>query len=166
MTVLARSPHASPRLLGRAPLALAALIAASTLLGCAGSQPAPPAQPSSAGNAPAAAPGSCAARIARVWHGRTLNEKAEEYAAYLASAIPRFRTLPGNLGYQMMRETVGAETHFMVISYWASRDAIRAYAGDDIRKVRSLPRDPELLIEVEPTVMNYDLAVVNLDCPK
>lgn len=101
------------------------------------------------------------ARIARVWHGRTTNAKADEYTRYLGEAVKKFRTLPGNLGYQVMRETVGDETHFMVISYWESRDAIHAFAGEDIRKVHSLPRDPELLIEVEPTVMNYDLLTLD-----
>jgi len=59
----------------------------------------------------------------------------------------------------MMRETVGDETHFMVVSYWTSREAIRAYAGDDIRKTHDLPRDKEFLLSPEQTVMNYDLAV-------
>jgi heme-degrading monooxygenase HmoA len=97
--------------------------------------------------------------IARVWHGRTPNARADEYGKYLGDAIKKFRTIPGNLGYQMMRETVGVETHFMVISYWTSRDAIHAYAGVDIRKTRHLPRDAEFLIEPEQTVMNYDLLV-------
>ena len=97
--------------------------------------------------------------IARVWHGRTPTAKADEYAKVLGGAITKFRTIPGNLGYQMMRETIGGETHFMVISYWTSRDAIHAYAGADIRKTRNLPRDPEFLIDPEQTVMNYDLVV-------
>jgi heme-degrading monooxygenase HmoA len=166
MTVQERSPAAPRSVPRRGPLALAALLAVSALLGCAASQPAPPAPPSSAGPTGAAAPGSCAARVARVWHGRTPNEKADEYAAYLAEGVKKFRTIPGNLGYQMMRETVGAETHFTVISYWPSRDTIRAYAGDDIRKTRHLPRDHEFLIDPEQTVMNYDLVEVSLDCPK
>jgi heme-degrading monooxygenase HmoA len=99
------------------------------------------------------------AKVARMWHGRVKNEKAAEYEKYLTEAVKKFPTIKGNLGYQVMKETVGAETHFSVISYWASRDAIKAYAGEDIRKVHSLPKDPEYLVEVEPTVMNYDLAV-------
>jgi heme-degrading monooxygenase HmoA len=101
-------------------------------------------------------PGS-GAHIARVWHGRVPNAKAEEYARYLGEGVQKFRTIPGNRGYQVLRETVGDETHFMVISYWESREAIHAYAGADIRQVHSLPRDPEFLVEPEQTVMNYDL---------
>ena len=98
-----------------------------------------------------------APRVGRVWHGRTTNPKAAEYSRYLADSIKKFRTIPGNLGYEMMQETVGDETHFMVVSYWASREAIHAYAGADIRKTRALPRDAQFLIDPEPTVKNYDL---------
>jgi len=136
-------------------LVIAALFAGTAGLGCKAAAP--------AGSAAAPSP-VCTARIARVWHGRTLNNKADAHAAYLAEGIKKFLSIKGNLGYQMMRETVGDETHFMVISYWASRDAIKAYAGDDIRKTRHAPRDAEFLIEPKLTVMNYDLAVTALSC--
>jgi heme-degrading monooxygenase HmoA len=106
----------------------------------------------------------CDARVARLWHGRVLNARADEYDAYIREAIQKFRDIPGNLGYQLMRETIDEETHFSVISYWRSKDDITGYAGDNIRKVRSLPRDPEFLVEVEPTVFNYDLAVLDVGC--
>ena len=106
----------------------------------------------------------CGARIARQWHGKTPNAKADEYAAYLSDAIKKFRTIKGNVGYQMMRETIGDETHFSVISYWESREAIKAYAGEDIRLTRPAPRDPEFLIDAEPTVMNYDVAATDFGC--
>ena len=108
----------------------------------------------------------CGARIARQWHGKTPNAKADEYAAYLADAIKKFRTIKGNVGYQMMRETIGDETHFEVISYWESRDAIKAYAGEDIRRTRPAPRDPEFLIDPEPNVMNYDVTGTDFGCNK
>ena len=98
-------------------------------------------------------------RIARVWHGRVLNARAVEYAAYLSDAIKVFPSIKGNLGYQMLQETIAGETHFTVISFWVSREAIKAFAGDDIRRVHPLPRDPEFLIAPERTVMNYDLIV-------
>ena len=116
-------------------------------------------------SSPVEHPALCGARIARVWHGRTQAARADEYAAYLTPAIAKFPSIAGNLGYQMMRETVGEETHFTVISYWASRDAIHAYAGADISLTHALPRDPEFLIEPELHVKNYDLAVVAVGCP-
>jgi len=110
-------------------------------------------------------PSLCEAQIARVWHGRVPAARADEYAAYLTPAIAKFPSIAGNLGYQMMRETVGDEAHFTVISYWSSRDAIHAYAGADISLTHALPRDPEFLIDPEPHVKNYDLAALAVGCP-
>jgi heme-degrading monooxygenase HmoA len=46
-----------------------------------------------------------------------------------------------------------------VISYWESLDAIKAYAGKDVRRARDLPRDAELLVNKESHVRNYQLRV-------
>lgn len=101
--------------------------------------------------------------IARCWHGKTERAKADAYEAYLTSAIQKFPTIPGNLGYQMMRIDGGpdgdAYVEFQVISYWESLDAIHAYAGADIRRTRDLPRDKEFLVNMEPLVRNYELRV-------
>jgi heme-degrading monooxygenase HmoA len=101
--------------------------------------------------------------IARAWHGKTPREKADEYEKYLAGAITKFPSIKGNLGYQMMRIDGGPDgeqyTEFQVISYWESLDAIHAYAGEDIRRTRDLPRDKEFLVGMEPQVRNYELRV-------
>ena len=96
-----------------------------------------------------------------MWHGRTARGRADAYAAYLAESIRKFRAIPGNLGYAMYREDGPSESHFMVVSYWASREAIHAYAGQDISRTRALPRDAEFLIDPEPTVHNYDIAAAD-----
>jgi heme-degrading monooxygenase HmoA len=46
---------------------------------------------------------------------------------------------------------------FTVISYWESLDAIRKFAGNDIEKTHSLPKDPEYLLEIEPKVKHYEV---------
>ncbi len=101
--------------------------------------------------------------IARVWHGKTPRAKADAYEQYLSAAVTKFPSIPGNLGYQVMRVDGGpdgdAYSEFQVISYWESLDAIRAYAGQDVRKTHNLPRDPEFLVDLEPYVRNYQLRV-------
>lgn len=101
--------------------------------------------------------------IARTWHGKAPREKADEYEKYLAGAITKFPSIRGNLGYQLMRIDGGPDgdqyTEFQVISYWESLDAIHAYAGEDIRRTRDLPRDREFLVGMEPYVRNYELRV-------
>jgi heme-degrading monooxygenase HmoA len=101
--------------------------------------------------------------IARAWHGKTLRQKADEYEKYLAGAITKFPTIKGNLGYQLMRIDGGPDgdqyVEFQVVSYWESLDSIKAYAGEDIRRTRDLPRDKEFLVNMEPYVRNYELRV-------
>jgi heme-degrading monooxygenase HmoA len=101
--------------------------------------------------------------IARTWHGKTTRAKADEYERYLTEGVKKFPTLPGNLGYQVMRLDGGpdgdAYVEFQVISYWTSLDAIHAYAGADVRKVHDLPRDEEFLVGKETQVRNYELKV-------
>ena len=101
--------------------------------------------------------------IARTWHGKTPRAKADEYEKYLAGAITKFPTIAGNLGYQLMRLDGGPDgdqyVEFQVISYWESLDAIKAYAGADVRRTHDLPRDGEFLVNKEPLVRNYELRV-------
>jgi len=101
--------------------------------------------------------------IARVWHGRTLKAKADEYEHYLAAAITKFPTIKGNLGYQLLRLDGGPDgdeyVEFQVVSYWKDLDSIRAYAGADIRRTHDLPRDKDFLVNMEPLVRNYELKV-------
>lgn len=100
------------------------------------------------------------AAVARVWHGRTSESKAKEYTAYLNEAgIPKIRSVPGNLGVQLFRRIENGVSDFVVISYWDSRDTIKQFAGEDIEKTHHLPRDPEFLLELEPTVKHYDIIV-------
>lgn len=105
--------------------------------------------------APAGAHDQPSPAVARHWHGKVPKARAEEYERYIAEAIKKFTTLHGSRGYQLFREDDGDVVHFSVISYWDSLDDIHGYAGADIRKVRPLPRDPEFLIDPEPTVRNY-----------
>lgn len=102
---------------------------------------------------------SAHAAVARMWRGRVPNAKADEYQRYLdTQGVQKLRAIAHNLGAQMFRRPLGdGTTEFVVISYWPNRDAIRAYAGNDIDKVHDLPRDKEFLIDPEKTVRHYDI---------
>ena len=59
----------------------------------------------------------------------------------------------------MLRRDEGAETDFVVISYWTSREAIRAWAGADIELARYNDTERAFLLELEPRVRHYDIRV-------
>ena len=96
--------------------------------------------------------------MARIWDGRTRKALADEYAAYLHEhGVKKLRATKGNLGVQVLRRDHDDIAHFTTISYWGSRDEIRAYAGNDIEKTHHLPRDAEYLLELPPHVKHYDI---------
>jgi heme-degrading monooxygenase HmoA len=64
--------------------------------------------------------------IARIWRGRTLASKADEYERYLnANGVAKIRTTPGNRGVTVLRRTDGDKTEFEVISIWESIEAVK-----------------------------------------
>jgi heme-degrading monooxygenase HmoA len=61
-----------------------------------------------------------------------------------------------------MRRNEAGAVEYVVISYWVSREAIKAYAGQDIEKPHHLPKDRELLLELPTRVLHYDVIHTDL----
>jgi heme-degrading monooxygenase HmoA len=98
--------------------------------------------------------------VARMWQGRTRESIAEIYAKYLyEEGVKKLRSTKGNLGVQVFRQMQDGIANFITISYWGSRDEIKAYAEADIEKTHHLPKDPEYLLELPPTVRHFDVLV-------
>jgi heme-degrading monooxygenase HmoA len=96
--------------------------------------------------------------IARIWHGRTTNENADAYLAFLRErAISDYRSTPGNLRAYVLRANGDAEAHFLTFTLWDSLDSIRAFAGDEIERAKYYPEDKEFLLEFEPVVRHYEV---------
>ena len=96
--------------------------------------------------------------IARLWHGAVPAAKAEAYARYLEqTGLPDYRATPGNRGVRVLRRTEGHVVHFLLVTFWESFDAIRAFAGDDVERARYYPEDEDFLLELEPTVVHYEV---------
>jgi hypothetical protein len=102
--------------------------------------------------------GSKIARIARIWRGRTVPEKAEAYAAYLLEVGVRPLARKA-LGAQMFREDHASETEFVTISYWESVEAMSRFAGPDPRRIHHLERDAEFLIELPESVQVLEIVL-------
>lgn len=95
--------------------------------------------------------------IARIWRGRTVADKGDFYETYLyENGVKKLKAL-GATSVQMLRENRGEECHFMVISWWPTREAMTSWAGDDPNRIRHLERDRELLVELPDAVEVMDL---------
>jgi len=95
--------------------------------------------------------------VARIWRGRTAAAMADEYGDYLYEKGVRKLEQLGARGVQMFREDRGAESEFMVISYWDTLEAMTSWAGSDPRRIRHLERDAEMLVELPQGVQILDV---------
>jgi heme-degrading monooxygenase HmoA len=96
--------------------------------------------------------------IARMWHGRVPRAKARAYREFLAArAIPDYRATAGNVSVHVLERAEGEIVHFMTLTFWESREAIRVFAGDPIERAKYYPEDREFLLEQEPYVVHYDV---------
>jgi heme-degrading monooxygenase HmoA len=100
--------------------------------------------------------------VAREWRGRVAPARADEYHQYLLGGVAKIRSVSGSLGVEVMRRNEAGAVEYVVISYWESREAIKAYAGQDIEKPHHLPKDRELLLELPTRVLHYDVTYTDL----
>jgi len=96
--------------------------------------------------------------IARIWHGVTLAERAEEYTEYLyRTGVRECRATPGNRGVYVLRRIQNDRAEFTFVSLWESFDAVRRFAGEDYEKAHYYPEDRDFLVELEPFVDHYEV---------
>ncbi len=96
--------------------------------------------------------------IARVWRGVVPVEKGEVYFRYLTDfGFRDYQTYAGNRGIHLLRRTEEARMHFLLLSFWESRQAIVAYAGADIAKAHYYAYDLECLIDPPLNVEHYEV---------
>lgn len=96
--------------------------------------------------------------IARTWHGAVPADRADAYYdLLLRTGIPDYERTPGNTGVYVLRRIEGETAHFLLMTFWESMEAIRAFAGDDIEAAKYYPEDADFLLEMEPNVRHYDV---------
>jgi heme-degrading monooxygenase HmoA len=103
--------------------------------------------------------GSIRAMIARIWRGAVRTQDASAYAEYVQrTGIEGYRGTPGNRGAWLLWQVEGDRAEFVTLSFWESRAAIEAFAGQDIGAAVFYPDDEHFLIERDLTVNHYEVA--------
>jgi hypothetical protein len=89
--------------------------------------------------------------ITRIWHGATTAIKSNEYLNLMRTvAILHYRSTPGNKGAYALRRVEGDTAHFLMVTFWETELAIRAFAGDAISVAKYYDFDKDFLLELEP----------------
>jgi heme-degrading monooxygenase HmoA len=97
--------------------------------------------------------------IVRIWRGVTLATKAEEYSEYLNNfVVPACQTAEGNEGLFIMKEIQGELVYFLLLSLWASDEALQNFVGiDSCEAVDLFPEEKNLLLAFESTASHYKM---------
>lgn len=94
--------------------------------------------------------------IVRIWRSITLTTRSEQYVEYLNRiVVPACRIAEGNEGLLVMKECQGDLTHFILLSLWATSEALAKYAGTADDVVNPTPEERKLLIAFESTARCY-----------
>ena len=95
--------------------------------------------------------------IARMWHGRVPVSKSDQYLKLMRTvAIPDYKSTPGNRGAFALREIQRDVAHFVMLTFWESREAITQFAGNNMEAAKYYDSDPDFLLEMEPSVKHYE----------
>lgn len=96
--------------------------------------------------------------IARMWRGWTRPENADAYEALLRdTVIPGLQQIDGHKGAYVLREAKKDEVEFVVVNFFESLEAVKAFAGPDYTVPVFEPEARELLSKVEPIANHYEV---------
>ena len=88
--------------------------------------------------------------IARIWHGRTRSENADDYLDFLlAEGTREYLDCEGNRSVRVWRKRDHESCEFWTVTEWKDADSVKSFAGDDYEKAKYYPRDNDMLLEFE-----------------
>lgn len=97
--------------------------------------------------------------IARIWHGYTSLENADQYENLLRhDVLPGIGRVNGYKGAQLLRRNLSDEVEFITITYFDNINAVIAFAGEDYTKAVIHEEAGKLLSHYDERSIHYDLA--------
>ena len=97
--------------------------------------------------------------IVRHWRGVAKPDRANEYESHLrAETLPALRQLPGLLGVEVLRRRAEDGVEFLVITRWASIDAIARFAGADAEAAVVPAKVHAMMVEFDARARHYEMA--------
>jgi heme-degrading monooxygenase HmoA len=102
--------------------------------------------------------------IVRTWGARTTPANVAAYARHFRESLsPALERLRGFAGAEMLQRNTGADSdvEIVVVTRWASMDAVRGFAGDDVEEAVVEPAAAAVLTSYDRRVKHYAV----LDAP-
>ena len=96
--------------------------------------------------------------IIREWRGRAHFADTVLYPAHFReNVLPQLKRRHGFVGAHLGRRELGDKVEFLVLTRWASFDAVRAFAGADVVKAVLEPGALAALIDYDLEVQHYEV---------
>jgi len=94
--------------------------------------------------------------IVRAWRGWAAAANANAYVDHFRdNVLPELNRIDGFQGASLLRKDRGNQVEYLVLSRWASMDAVRAFAGDDANNAVVEPQAVAALIDFDRHVEHY-----------
>jgi hypothetical protein len=100
--------------------------------------------------------------IVRTWSATATSAGAGDYSRYFGrTLLPELRKLPGFEGAYLLRRDLGEDgtVELTAHTFWASQEAIRAFAGDDITLSVVEPEAQTMLLDFDRTAAHRSVVV-------
>ena len=96
--------------------------------------------------------------IARQWRGLAKRTCAKAYVTHLRTqTLPTLSAIPGFVDALILRRDVAQGVEFLVVTRWASLDAIRAFAGKHAEQAVVPPAVHSMMVEYDRVVCHYEI---------
>jgi heme-degrading monooxygenase HmoA len=98
--------------------------------------------------------------ISRQWRGLAKSAFADAYVEHLhTEAFPAIRKLPGFIPASILRGSVPEGVEFLVIAYWASIEAIRAFVGANAETAVVPQKVHDMMVDYDRVVRHYEVVL-------
>ena len=99
--------------------------------------------------------------ILREWRAEIRRALRDEYVKYVeTTGLSGYRCTPGNLGAVIaVRDLDSERSEIVTLSWWADKQSIVAFAGEDIGRARYYPDDDRYLLTRPDTVQHYEVCI-------
>ena len=96
--------------------------------------------------------------ISRQWRGLAEADLAEAYVEHLRmETFPAIRKLPGFVSASILRRVVPEGVEFLIVTQWASLEAIRRFAGANPEVAVVPEKVRKMMIEFDQLVRHYEV---------
>ncbi|MBT2323154.1 antibiotic biosynthesis monooxygenase [Variovorax paradoxus] len=98
--------------------------------------------------------------ISRHWRGLAKPAQADAYVEHLRTeTFPGLQTMPGFISASILRRSQALGVEFLVVTRWASLEAIHGFAGDDAEMAVVPRKVQDMMVEYDRRACHYEVVL-------